>query len=250
MSVRGAARHAIGAALARRTRLPSPGRILLYHAVAGAADGGIPLALFAEQLTWLANAGLTCSSVRDALAWPDPRNVALSFDDGLGSAAGAVELIGAHGWSATVFVVPGWIDAGRRDVLSWEELRELARAGVEIGAHGWAHERPCGRGVAEVTRLFARARARIEERVGVPVRGLAYPEGLAPRHARDAARRAGYVYACTTQPGANDASDPFRLRRNEVLATDDTGARLLGKLGGSDDWMRPVRAIENALRCR
>ena len=245
-------RRSVGQALALRPLAPSADRILLYHEVTsdGPPSLHVPPALFELQLEWIAAAGLSCRSV-DRWRADGGRSVGISFDDGCPSAAWAAQRLIVRGWSCTLFVVPAWADRGRSDVLSWSALADLAAAGMEIGAHGWAHERLCGRDVSGMTDLLVRARTRIEDRLGLTVRGLAYPEGLASRAAREAARCAGFTYACTTEPGRNAAhEDPLALRRNEVLASDDRARAFLGKLAGSDDWMRPIRHFENELRCR
>lgn len=252
MSVRPWLRRSVGHALSWRPRTPSAERILLYHDVTdhGPPSFHVPPALFESQLEWLAAAGLSCRSVgrwRDH----DGPSIGLSFDDGRQSATWAIQRLLARGWSCTLFVVPAWVDRGGADVLSWAALSDVAASGMEIGAHGWAHERLCGGDVDAMTELLVRARGSIEDRIGLTVHGLAYPEGLGPRAAREAARRAGFSYACTTEPGRNGThQDPLALRRNEVLAGDDHARVFLGKLAGSDDWMRPIRHLENRLRCR
>ena len=253
MSLRSAVRHALTGGLASLPRTPGPGRIVLYHEIGEAADPimSVPPALFRSQLDWLGEAGLACGSVAQLVDAGFPAGlVGLTLDDGYLSARLGCAAALERGWYATLFVVPAWIDEGRPDVLRWDELGELAGAGIEIAAHGLAHERLCGPDPAAMTDGLRRARLRIEDRLGRPVRGLAYPYGLAGAAARAAARAAGFSYACVSEPGSNGARrDPIVLRRNEILATDDRPRLVLGKLGGSDDWMGPLRAFENGRAC-
>jgi peptidoglycan/xylan/chitin deacetylase (PgdA/CDA1 family) len=195
--------------------------------------------------------GLRGSGLADTIALGFPAGVvAISFDDGHRSSVDACEMLLARGWSATLFVVPAWIDAGRDDMVRWRDLARLRAAGIEIAAHGFAHDAPCGRDSDALEVDFCAARDRIEQGIGDAALGLAYPFGLAPRAARMAARRAGFGYACTSEPGRNENSlDRFRLRRNEILATDDRPRKIRAKLAGSDDWMRPLRRLENWLSC-
>ena len=234
---------------------PTAGRILLYHEIddvgSGSAVQRVSPVRFSEHLRWLRELGLRGGSVASVREERAPASlVALSFDDGYASAGRACsELLGA-GWSATLYVCPAWVEERRPALLAWKDVRELSAAGVEIGAHGLAHERLCGPNVVRLTTLLTEARQRIEQAIGLAVRGLAYPEGLASVAARRAARAAGYAYACSTIPGRNDArTDRYRLRRNEVHDTDDRRL-LIGKLAGADDWMAPVRTLENGWRCR
>lgn len=255
MSLRAAARRTINAALSSLSgTTPTAGRILLYHEIRADPDPimCVPPALFRAQLDWLAERGLRGAAIstcrREGYA---PGMVGVSFDDGYASAASACEELLGRGWTATLFVVPGWIDEGRDGVLGWRDLTDLAGSGVEIASHGLSHDRPCGRPVAQIAAALSAARARIEDRLGAAAPGFAYPFGLAPARAREAARLAGHAYACTSEPGRNRVvGDPYRLRRNEVLGTDARPRLLLAKLAGSDDWMGPVRAFENGLGCR
>lgn len=253
MTLRSSVRRAVGRAAGLAVRAPTGGRVLLYHEIAEGPDASqyVSRPLFRRHLDALAGAGLVGRTVGALAQEGFPTGtVAISFDDGYGSAAHAVSEIVERGWSATLFVVPDWIGA-RPGIASWPEVQELAARGIEIGAHGFDHASLCGREIEGLTEELRRARVAIEQRIGGEVRGLAYPFGLAPASARSAARVAGFAYACTTEPGRNRAgADPFRMRRNEVLGTDSAGRDVLAKLAGSDDWMLPVRRLENLLRCR
>ena len=234
-------------------RSPGGGRVLLYHRIDDAHDAvmSVPPTLFVRHLDWIASLGLRVVSVAQLIAAGSQRDlVAVSLDDGYSSAHAAAAALLARGWSGTLFVVPGWIDQRREGFLGWPELAQLVTAGIEVGAHGLTHEDPCRRSEAALSIDFAAARERIQDRLSRPVPGLAYPFGLAPRAAVAAARASGFAYACGSEPGANLArGDPYRLRRNEVMATDDRLGHLRGKLSGSDDWFRPLRIIENRIRC-
>lgn len=234
---------------------PTAGRILLYHEVddvgSGSAVQRVSPVRFSEHLRWLRELGLRGGSVASVREERAPASlVALSFDDGYASAGRACSELLMAGWSATLYVCPAWVEERRPGLLTWNDLRELSAAGLEIGAHGLAHERLCASDAVRLTALLAEARQRIEQAVGKAVSGLAYPEGLASATARRAAEAAGYRYACSTIPGSNDErTDAYWLRRNEVHDTDDRRL-LIGKLAGADDWMAPLRSLENARRCR
>lgn len=250
MSLRAQIRRAVNRVLAKAMHRPTPGRILLYHRV---ETGGDPLECVAPSelsghLDAVHDAGLHCVGVVQCIRHNFPAElVGLSFDDGHSSVWDACQRILARGWSASLFVVPEWIDDQIRGAISWSALRELESAGVEIGLHGLRHERLTGPDEGILVRDLCAARARVEDQLGSETVGLAYPFGVAPRVARRSAALAGFSYACTTLPHRNrPGSDAYRLGRNEVHGTDGP-RQLLGKLAGTDDWMTTVRRVENRI---
>ena len=250
MTPRSSVRRAVGDLLARARRGTPSGRILLYHRIdlTGHPSLSVPPSLFREHLGWIAEAGLrvtTVAACRDA-GFPEGQ-VALSFDDGDATVLTAWSDLARVGWSATLFIVPEWV--GREGFLSWADLRALVKAGAEIGAHGLSHEALTGADPDAMATELLLARRRLHDGLGTDASGLAYPFGIAPARARLAAFRARFAYAATTEPGRNTpGTDAHRLRRNEIVGADDSRERLLGKLRGSDDWMRPIRRLEGRLR--
>jgi peptidoglycan/xylan/chitin deacetylase (PgdA/CDA1 family) len=90
-------------------------------------------------------------------------------------------------------------------MLTWDELRELARDPlVTIGAHTVTHRRLARLSDDDARRELADSRARLEAEVGRPVRHLAYPFGgpaaCGPREFQ-LAGEAGFVTAVTTRNG-------------------------------------------------
>jgi peptidoglycan/xylan/chitin deacetylase (PgdA/CDA1 family) len=97
---------------------------------------------------------------------------------------------------------------------TWEQLREMESAGIEVGSHTVTHP-VLTRVTAE--RLYdelEQSRRRLEEMLGHAVTQFCYPNGAYNRVVRDAVARAGYRLAVTSDDGLNDATiDPLALRR-------------------------------------
>ena len=101
--------------------------------------------------------------------------------------------------------------------MAWDDVRELARGGVEIGGHTKSHE--------ILSRLDAQAaeaevregREAIERRLDLGSRSFAYPFGRRWDYdgkSKEAARKAGFSSAATTHAGTNrKGSDPYELKR-------------------------------------
>lgn len=102
-------------------------------------------------------------------------------------------------------------------MLSWDELRSLARRGLEVGAHTVTHPiltrtsaPDCEHEVRESARILA-------EGLGQPVRHFAYPNGQLEDYSpqvRDLVKQAGFRTASTAVAGVNRLSqNPWALRR-------------------------------------
>jgi peptidoglycan/xylan/chitin deacetylase (PgdA/CDA1 family) len=103
-------------------------------------------------------------------------------------------------------------------VLGWDELRQLAREGVTLGAHTRTHPylhqvRP-DEAAAEITGSLAD----LDRQAGPALPIFAYPGGYHTEAVVAALKHAGVVLAFTTLRGANDLrlADPLRLRRNNI----------------------------------
>jgi peptidoglycan/xylan/chitin deacetylase (PgdA/CDA1 family) len=104
--------------------------------------------------------------------------------------------------------------AGARELLDWSECDRLARAGVEIEAHGATHAILTGVSRDEAERELRSARNRLLERDHGRRSLLAYPSGAHDEAVRRIALGAGYRAAVTTEPGlAHAACDPMALPR-------------------------------------
>lgn len=91
--------------------------------------------------------------------------------------------------------------------LTWEQVRLLARQGVEFGAHTATHPILSRvESAADLAQEIGGSKRRLEEMLGTPVRHFCYPNGRAvdiSPEAVGAVREAGYHTAVTTVTGAN-----------------------------------------------
>ncbi len=119
-------------------------------------------------------------------------------------------------------------------MLSTAQLRTLAAAGMQIGAHTVSHPILMRLDDGEARREIARSKDDLEQCLGQPVRLFAYPNGRPGTDyaARDVAlvRSLGFDAAVTTSPGAAGAgADPFQLPR--FVPWDRSRLRWATKLG-------------------
>ncbi len=197
--------------------------ILNYHSVGTVAeDYTVPLAAFEQQLGWIAAQGLQTISLHDlaesrAGHAPLPRRaVILTFDDGREDALRLVlPALRAHGMRATFFIVTGWI--GKPGYLTWDGVRALAGAGMEIGSHTVTHPRLPDLPPERVEEELRVSRQTLEKELGRPVEALAYPYNSVRRGVVASAQAAGYRLAVAG--GAHGGRELFWLLRIPIAGS-------------------------------
>jgi peptidoglycan/xylan/chitin deacetylase (PgdA/CDA1 family) len=231
------------AAQAGRRWLRETPMILMYHAVAAESQDPYQLAVaparFAEQLDWLAASGLRgvpAGTLLDATRTGTAAGmVGLTFDDGYTSMLDtALPELARHGFGATAFVISGRI-GGTNDwdtgpvwpLLDRAGVRELAAAGVEIGSHSVSHPHLAGMPASKQASQAGDSRKHLEDLLGGPVRGFAYPYGSMDAAARHAVGAAGYDYACAVEAPMT-ALGPLAMPRTYV-GQRDSAARMTVK---------------------
>ena len=103
---------------------------------------------------------------------------------------------------------------GQPGYLSWDGVRELAAAGMEIGSHTATHPRLADLADARVDDELRASRLRLEEELRRPVEALAYPYNSVRGRIARAARATGYRVAVAGS--RHGSADLFRLRRVPV----------------------------------
>jgi peptidoglycan/xylan/chitin deacetylase (PgdA/CDA1 family) len=129
-----------------------------------------------------------------------------------------------------------------RDLLTWDEIRELRRAGLTIGSHAHVHSPLTDFGATGLLEHLRTSRSALESALGTADYPLAYPYGAWSVAVAAAARAAGYACGLTTDPGLNSPdADAFTLRRFLVGADDDI-VRLRASLVGLRGLRRSRRS--------
>jgi peptidoglycan/xylan/chitin deacetylase (PgdA/CDA1 family) len=169
---------------------------------------------------------------------PPPGLAALSFDDGMDNNLSVLlPLLREYGVPATVYVTTGligrpnpWLDprTGAR-MMTADELRELAAAGVEIGGHTVTHPDLSLLDAEACRREVRDSRDTLRDVTGGPVTTFAYPFcGFGPT-AQAAVREAGFSAAVTGE--GRGSWERFAIDRAMVTGVDGLPA-FLAKLAG------------------
>lgn len=163
------------------------------------------------------------------------RSVAITIDDAYSSAYRvAWPQLKEAGFPATLFVSADAIDGGGPAFMTWDQIRELKAAGVEIGAHSAAHAHLVTLTPEEIRADIERAARRIEEELGEPPVLFTYPYGEMSATVRNAIAAAGFKAAFGQHSGVvNSTLDRYMLPRFSINA----------KYGSSREFERRIDSL-------
>ena len=227
------------AARSRALEGRAPLIVLFYHRVADDAGGEETCSnrVFARQIRWLAARfemiSLAEAQRRIRTGENAQSAVHVTFDDGYSeNCHQAIPLLVKMRVPCTYFVTAGNVFSGRpfeHDVArgrhfppnTVEQLRAMAAAGIEIGAHTETHA-DLG-GLTDRRRLdqeVVAAGQELRAAIGRPVRYFAFPFGQYMNLSSEvfqSARQAGYEAVCSAYGGYNfPGGDPFHIQRIHV----------------------------------
>lgn len=186
------------------------GVILLYHHVSTDTPAITSIAPehFAEQMQFLEDNQFT--------VWPLPRlvkhlqtqqpvpdkTISITFDDNYESVYHtAFPLLKKRGWPFTIFVSTDAVDQRINMQASWDQLREMAKAGATIANHTATHAHMLQRLEGEnskdwkkrMTRDIEKAQRRIREETGQEHNLFAYPYGEVDKALATLVKNLGYI---------------------------------------------------------
>src|SRR5712691_10394638 len=232
--------------------------ILAYHKIGEPGPGGRKSWFYVPELTFLDHLNLLQESGWAVMGLPeflrglnDPetfpeRAALLTFDDGYRSIREvAIPLLRWFKYPSVLFVPTDYVgghntfDDGiepQEPICDWNDLRELARAGVSIQSHGASHKKFSELTLTEIEQELLQSKALLENNVGSSVEIMAFPYGDHGgnwRNIEQLLEKVGYQAAClyggglVTFPGA----DRYRLPRL-AMGPDTDLADELGRLEG------------------
>lgn len=203
------------AALPQAAAAADSATVLMYHRFGDERfpSTSIRLDQFRDHLTELEAGGYTVlpvpdilDALRDGRPLPD-RAVGITVDDAYRSVfENGWPLLKAAGVPFMLFVATDPVDrasaGGSPEYMTWEQVRELAAAGVIIGHHSAAHGHMADMSVEAARRDIERANARFEEMLGHRPTLFAFPFGEASLAVIDLVADMGFVAAFGQFSGA------------------------------------------------
>jgi peptidoglycan/xylan/chitin deacetylase (PgdA/CDA1 family) len=184
---------------------------------------------------------------------PGEKLVGITFDDGYQDFyTNAFPVLNRYGYSASVFLPTAYIGNAPRqfkeaDCLTWGQIRELRKAGVEFGSHTVTHPQLHDTSTEQMRAEVGRSKDEIQEELGERVDTFAYPyafpetdRGFVAR-LQGALQESGYRSGVTTIIGrvGIDGNSLF-MRRLPVNSHDDP-AFFQAKMEGAYDWLHSVQ---------
>lgn len=215
--------------------------VLTYHRVAplsavGQLDLKVDPANFAAELQALHDAGyhtIHQSQLFDALykgAPLPPKPIIISVDDGYVDDVRTI-LPDLERWHmvATFFVITGRMQMP--GFLSADQIRQLDRAGMDVGDHTAHHLDLPELTPDELRAETAGSKHVLEAVLGHPVYYFAYPFGAYNSAVLDALRAAGFTFAYTTAGGTAESTTTRLTLPRLHVGRDETPSGLVGLLG-------------------
>lgn len=123
------------------------------------------------------------------------------------------------------------------DLMSWDEVREMSRAGMDFGAHTLGHTVLTLEEPASAEREIVESKRRLEAELGKPVVDFAYCNGWYSDEVVALLARNGFRSAVTTEDLLNRiGGDPFTLKRKVLWENFSTGM--------TGDYSSPLTACQ------
>jgi peptidoglycan/xylan/chitin deacetylase (PgdA/CDA1 family) len=242
-----------------------PVPILVYHNIAHPPTGAgltslyVPPERFEMQMRLLATLGIRGVTMSEGLAYVrgerTGRVVVITLDDGyVDNVENALPTLARYGLRATCYVTSGALgghnawDAARlnvqKPIMSADQLRAWAGAGMEVGAHTRTHPRLDELDVSAVRDEVRGSKEDLEAVVGSGITQFCYPYGVHNATVADAVRAAGFASATTLRRGrARSSDDPYQLPRVLVRERDPIGRFFLKVVSPYEDMRGRQEAV-------
>jgi peptidoglycan/xylan/chitin deacetylase (PgdA/CDA1 family) len=224
--------------------------ILLYHQITPKInEKNVKMAvspeLFARQMAYVAKKHYPVISLNDFFVYQaknipfSSRHIILTFDDGFkDNYLYALPILKKYNFKATIFLSTDFIGSAARYspkldswtmekekaedsfclFLSWNEIKDMARQGIDFGSHTCSHPYLTRIPSLEAEQEIKKSKKIIENNLGQKIKFFSYPFGEFNKKIEGMVKRAGFSGACTAYPGGinNILSNPYSLVRHGI----------------------------------
>ena len=211
--------------------------ILAYHSVSDDRNDALAIrvANFEYQMAWLNRNGYKSMTLAEFKSQPiqnkGERIAIITFDDGYAdNYTVAFPILKRYGFVATCFLVSDYVntdhifwwdepkikdstDQSLYKLLTWPEIEEMARNGVEFGSHTLTHANLTELSPEERWREVLISRADLSNKIGHDIKSFCYPFGYLNEDVINSVEKAGYDCATLTPTRSGIPLSHYTLRR-------------------------------------
>ncbi len=210
--------------------------ILAYHSISEYRQDALAVraADFDAQMTWLHRHGyrsVTLAEFMSKTFKKGDRIVIITFDDGYrDNYTLALPILKRYGYVATTFLVTDYVntdhvytwdvpkitpqgDASLYQVLTWEQVYEMAAYGIEFGSHSCTHPELTTLPREQYEEEITRSRQDLQARLERDVVSFCYPRGNLNADIIQMVEKAGYGCAVVTPKQAGIPLGRYTLPR-------------------------------------
>jgi peptidoglycan/xylan/chitin deacetylase (PgdA/CDA1 family) len=211
--------------------------ILTYHHIGPLPAGANNLRrglntspeLFEQHLAYFRDNGIATISLDDlvyaiALGWPLPeKRVIITIDDGYSDVYEyAFPLLKEYGATATLFIPTSFIDNAAPGYMTWPQIEEMSRAGIDVQPHTKDHVDLRRQRRAYLVYQILGSKQTVEAHTGQVARYFAYPAGEYDDNVIELLKEMNFWAAVATDSGVTHSLDRmYTLRRMRVSESID-----------------------------
>lgn len=186
--------------------------VLMYHKIGDEKgnDAVIAKERFAEQMAFIQKNGYNPVSLDQLHAYLDgkaglpSKPVVITFDDGYRDTYEiAMPILRQYGFKSTLFVLTADIEQR----YSWQELKEMKAAGMEIASHSYTHRELGTLSPAQQAEEIAKSKAILDKNLNQDTRHFCYPNGSFNEETIRLLKEKGFITAVTINPGWTKRGD-------------------------------------------
>ena len=166
--------------------------ILMYHEIGHNNNTwSVSPEDFKQQMEFMKKNGyqtISLSELKEGLEQNKTTNrkkAVITFDDGRSGVYDyAYPLLSIYNYTATIFIVAKWV--GQKEIpghenysgfLNWDQIKELANNGFEMGSHSLSHPRLVELSAEELKNELQNSKIILEQKIGKKIIHFAYPYG-------------------------------------------------------------------------
>jgi peptidoglycan/xylan/chitin deacetylase (PgdA/CDA1 family) len=185
--------------------------------------------MFTEQMDWLKRKKFNVLSLDQAVehilqSKNNRKCIVITFDDGYKDfLEAAVPILKKNNFTASIFIPTELIGSTsqwdsfnkNKPLLDWQELKEVARLGYDIGSHSKTHPDLTMLTNEQLQDELSQSKQMLENELHITIPSFSYPFGKYTDREIEAVKNTGYLSAVTVRDslGNDSKTDVFAIER-------------------------------------